>query len=315
MRRNIFFFSALALVLSGGVSAMAISDSTGLPGDHFSLEGALELFKTSSSPEDFEKKLNSQDGKVNNLDLNGDNEIDYLRVIDNGDKDVHALVIQAIVNESESQDVAVIEIEKNGSESATLQILGDEELYGEQKIAEPKELSDVQQSQPKKKGPSVSLVHPGKIVVNVWLWPSVRHIYTPGYVVWVSPWKWRAYPAWWKPWRPHRWRHHHAMVAPFRVHHHIVKTHRVVKAHNIYHPHRRVSVVVRERHKAAHQRHAAHHKNAGGNNQKVNKGAKVNNAGKANKVNKPSNGGKGQGAKRQGGGGGKKGGGGGKGKR
>ena len=32
--------------------------STGLPGDHFSLEGALELFKNSSSIEDFEKQLN-----------------------------------------------------------------------------------------------------------------------------------------------------------------------------------------------------------------------------------------------------------------
>ncbi|MBK7633050.1 MAG: hypothetical protein IPJ13_01330 [Saprospiraceae bacterium] len=54
---------------------------TGLPGDHFSLEGALELFKKSSSPEDFEKQLNSKDNNVNNLDLNDDNDIDYVKVI------------------------------------------------------------------------------------------------------------------------------------------------------------------------------------------------------------------------------------------
>ena len=30
-------------------------DSTGLPGDNFSLQGALEMFKKASSPEEFEK--------------------------------------------------------------------------------------------------------------------------------------------------------------------------------------------------------------------------------------------------------------------
>ena len=32
-------------------------EQTGLPGDNFSLEGALELFKKSVSPEEFEKAL------------------------------------------------------------------------------------------------------------------------------------------------------------------------------------------------------------------------------------------------------------------
>ncbi len=58
----------------------------------FSLEGALELFKKSSSPEDFEKKINSADSKVNNLDLNGDGYIDYIRVIDRNEGNVHAFL-------------------------------------------------------------------------------------------------------------------------------------------------------------------------------------------------------------------------------
>ena len=44
------------LLLFGSGFAMAqnnASDSTGLPGDNFSLEGALELFKKSESPEAF----------------------------------------------------------------------------------------------------------------------------------------------------------------------------------------------------------------------------------------------------------------------
>ena len=38
---------------------VAAADSTGLPGDNFSLEGAIDLFKKAESPEDFEKLLNS----------------------------------------------------------------------------------------------------------------------------------------------------------------------------------------------------------------------------------------------------------------
>ncbi|MBC7777471.1 MAG: hypothetical protein H7246_18710, partial [Phycisphaerae bacterium] len=105
------------------------SDSTGLPGDNFSLEAAIELFKKSNSPEDFEKRLNSENNDVNNLDLNEDGDIDYIRVVDNTEGDVHALVLQVAVSEKESQDVAVIEIEKQGNENAILQIIGDEELY------------------------------------------------------------------------------------------------------------------------------------------------------------------------------------------
>ena len=79
-----------------------------------SLEAAIELFKKSDSPEDFEKRLNSENNDVNNLDLNEDGEIDYIRVVDNSAGDVHALVLQVAVSEKESQDVAVIEIEKQG---------------------------------------------------------------------------------------------------------------------------------------------------------------------------------------------------------
>ena len=83
-----------------------------LPGDNFSLQGALEMFKQSKTPEDFEKKLNTKDNYVNNLDLNQDGKIDYIRVIDKTKGDAHALVLRVAVNKSESQDVAVIGIEK-----------------------------------------------------------------------------------------------------------------------------------------------------------------------------------------------------------
>ena len=84
-------------------------DSTGLPGDDFSLSGALEMFKKSSSPEEFERMLNTEGNHVNNLDLNGDGEIDYVQVIDTMYRNVHAFVLRVEVSPTESQDVAVIE--------------------------------------------------------------------------------------------------------------------------------------------------------------------------------------------------------------
>lgn len=234
------------------------ADSTGLPGDHFSLHGALDLFKSSSSLEDFEKKLNIEDNAVNNLDLNGDGDIDYIRVIDNKKDSAHAIVLQVPVNETESQDVAVIELEKNGNQSAIVQIIGDEELYGDNNIVEPFEEKEGVEDTKGKKGPSApSFMPPIRVVVNVWMWPCVKFVYAPAYVVWVSPWKWHKYPMWWKPWRPHPWRWHHNHCMHYHAFYHPVKTHRVITAHKVYSPHRKTSVVVKNRHKVAHTNYKA----------------------------------------------------------
>jgi hypothetical protein len=158
-----------------------LADSTGLPGDNFSLQGALALFKESKSLEDFEKKLNSKDNDVNNLDLDGNDKTDYIRVIDNVKDQAHAIVLQVAVNKTESQDVAVIQIEKDGESSAMLQILGDEDLYGETTIVEPAENVEPADKGDSKRGPAAySPGYPG-IYFNVWYWPSIQFIYAPAY--------------------------------------------------------------------------------------------------------------------------------------
>lgn len=230
-------------------------DSTGLPGDNFSLKGALAMFQKSSSPEEFEKLLNSRENDVNNLDLNEDGDIDYIRVIDNSEKDAHAFVIQALISEKESQDIAVIGIEKTGDTSAVLQIVGDEDIYGEELIMEPDGGGDDGEAfygdldGRIAHGPNGSYAEAApRLVVNVWFWPSVRFIYGPAYRPWVSPWRWRHYPAWWTPWRPFAWRVWHPRLV---VHHRpfvTVRTHRVVRAHAVYRPVRVSSVTVRTRH-------------------------------------------------------------------
>lgn len=52
--------------------------SLGLPGDNFDLYGALELFKKTDTPENFEKAINSDGNEVNKLDLDGDGKADYV---------------------------------------------------------------------------------------------------------------------------------------------------------------------------------------------------------------------------------------------
>lgn len=239
------------LLLISGVStrshAYVNSDSLGLPGDNLDLPGVLELFKKSESIEAFEKALNDQDNEVNNLDLNGDDQVDYIRVIDHAENDAHAIVLQVPLNETEAQDVAVIEVEKTGEGSAQLQVVGDEDIYGKNYIVEP--VSD---------DGTKSVLFGKPVVVNVWLWPSVRFIYGPRYVVWVSPWKWKVYPGWYKPWRPVAWHVHHKRVMRYHVFHHRVHVHRVVKAHKVYHPHRVVAV-----HAKHHKHKAANHKGPG----------------------------------------------------
>ncbi|HNP53615.1 MAG TPA: hypothetical protein PKK69_03335, partial [Ferruginibacter sp.] len=110
---------ASCLLASTYAQDPATADSTGLPGDQFSLPGALSLFKSSASPEAFEKALNEENNHVNNLDLDNDGQTDYVQVIDQSSENMHAFILRVAVSESESQDIAVIELEKTGDETAT----------------------------------------------------------------------------------------------------------------------------------------------------------------------------------------------------
>jgi hypothetical protein len=139
--KNIIFPAIIVITLYSNAHAKTFrTDSLGLPGDNFDLYGALELFKNSSSPEDFEKALNSPNNGINNLDLNGDNQTDYIRVIDHSQDNSHSIVMQDVLSQNQLQDVAVIGMEKN-NDQVNLQVIGDEALYGKNYIIEPADLS------------------------------------------------------------------------------------------------------------------------------------------------------------------------------
>ena len=258
-RKNGFKMLGVVAVLLWGTGTVhaqtAAQDSTGLPGDNFSLEGALEMFQKAGSPEEFEKMLNSQENNVNNLDLNEDDETDYIKVIDKRDGDVHALILQDAVSENENQDVAVIELEKTGNDQAVLQIIGDEDIYGEERIVEPADNADTQK-QTRVADDAAPRTHT-TVVVNVWAWPAVRYMYAPRYVVWASPWAWHRRPIWWRPWRPVRYHVFYTYRVPYRPRYVVVHTHRVVHAARVYRPVRTTSVTVTTRHQASVTRYRA----------------------------------------------------------
>ncbi len=213
MKSYILSFSFALLAFFG----MSNDEQLGTSGDHLDLDAVMELFKKSDSVEEFEQELNSEKNGVNNLDLNEDGFVDYIRVIDYADGDVHALTLQVPYSDTESQDVAVIEIEKSGDEVVNAQIIGDESLYGKDYIVEPQVDSKT---------------------VNVYHWKPIRHIYSPRYVVWVSPWRYNRRPNWFRPWKPVVWSVYRTRHIRHRAHYRRVTVYRCRRAHGHYHKHK-----------------------------------------------------------------------------
>lgn len=212
--KKVFLFFA---VLMAGIFSQPLFSQTdnepvalGLPGDNLNLFAVLDIFQKSKTLEDFEKVLNEQDSKVNNLDLNNDGEIDYIEIVSQSDGNIHSIVLQVAVSATEKQDVAVIEVDKDKKNNVHVQVIGDEDLYGKNYIVEP---SDTVSGTPNPgyKGDGTVIVNNNTTnnynttspsYVSVSVWPVVLYLFSPVYVVYKSPWYWGYYPPYWRPWRP-----------------------------------------------------------------------------------------------------------------
>ncbi|MCB0601918.1 MAG: hypothetical protein KDC28_11845 [Saprospiraceae bacterium] len=239
------------MVLAVTHAQYAYDDRTGYDGDFFSLEGTIEVFKASRSLSDFERRINSQDAYVNNLDLDGDGRIDYIRVEHRRQGDYHLIILQDPVSRYDVQDVAVIEIERTGSRSALLQIIGDEDLYGPEMIVEPFE-----GSRSAGNGEYISDNY-----VNVYYWPVVQQIFGRDYVVYASPYRWHYYPTWWVSWRPFTWNIYINRVRPYHRYCHVVNYYRAPRVHHFYTPYRRYSNDVHVRNQRVREYQGRNHPN------------------------------------------------------
>jgi hypothetical protein len=170
------------------VSANSTDISEGLD-----LKVVAKLFAEAENLEQFEMKLNNPDSAFCNLDLNGDGQVDYLRVIETGEGNKRLIVLQAILAKDIYQDVASIYVEKDEAEQVSVQVIGDEYVYGANYIIEP--------------------IYIRRPLIYDWFWGTTWY-------AWTSPWYWGYYPTWWYAhncWA-HDWYWHHCYA--FHHHHH-----------------------------------------------------------------------------------------------
>ena len=103
---------------------------------YLDLQAVAAAFAEARSVQEFENLLNSSRYMINNLDLNGDGYIDYLRVLETRQGYYHALLIQACVAPSLFQDVATLVAERR-SNALYVEVIGDPYLYGPNYIVRP----------------------------------------------------------------------------------------------------------------------------------------------------------------------------------
>lgn len=245
-----FVIITLSLFNSNAISQTENNEELlGLPGDNLNLYAVLDLFQQSKTVEEFETSLNKEETGVNNLDLNNDGNVDFIKVETKQEGEDFMFILQNPVSEEEIQDIAVISVTKNDEGSVSMQIIGDKDLYGKDYIIEPKT----------KATPSVT-ANPGYIgenpvtvnvpeskVVVVEATPIVQYVYSSAYVPYYPPYYYGYYPPYYVGFRVMAWGMYH--------HHH-------------YHHHRRYhnTVVIHKSHHHTHYSKHTRHKSTSVNN-------------------------------------------------
>lgn len=172
MKRRITAFTMAFLMLFGVTPAQTTVTVTVDDEDisnNLDLYGIAYIFGEAEDLADFEARINSEDAQISNLDLNGDGQVDYLRVVEAVEDDMHVIIIQAVLAEDLYQDVATVLVDKETTtQSVSVQIVGDPYIYGEDYIIEP--------------------VYVTTPVIYATFW-------RPAYRCYISPYYWGYYPS------------------------------------------------------------------------------------------------------------------------
>ncbi|MCI9844614.1 hypothetical protein [Flavobacterium pectinovorum] len=177
MKTKILFLALVAI----GLSSCAVQSQTTVYAknsdisDNLDLRAVASIFGESANLQDFERRLNDPKYQISNLDLNNDDQVDYLRVIETVEDRTHVVIIQSVLDRDVYQDIATIDIERDNYNKVSVQVVGNSYLYGANYIYEP-----------------VYNVTPG-IYASFWVTN-----YRPYY----STWAWNFYPTYYVAWRP-----------------------------------------------------------------------------------------------------------------
>jgi hypothetical protein len=178
--------------------------------DNLDLKAVASIFGDASNLEDFERRLNDPKSQISNLDLNNDNQVDYLRVVESVEGRAHIVVIQAVLEKDVFQDVATVEIEKDSNNRVQIQVVGDVYMYGNNYIYEP------------------IYVHTPVIYTTFWV-----NQYRP----YCSSWYWGYYPSYYSYWSPYpifRYRNNISIHINFGHSYNYVSYRRCHSAYNAY---------------------------------------------------------------------------------
>jgi len=187
----------LVLLMTGIMIASAdetvtVSSTNADIAENLDLKAVATLFGEVNNLEEFEKELNSEERHLNNLDLNGDGLVDYLRVVEIGEGENRLIVLQAVLAKDIYQDVASIYVERQADQTVSVQVIGDEYVYGTDYVIEP-----------------VYIYRP---VIYDWFWG-------PTWVCWHSPYYWGYYPGWYVCYTPWIWHDYYYHMHAFHHHH------------------------------------------------------------------------------------------------
>src|SRR4051812_40763402 len=100
----------LAVLMVLSISSVFAQDRTTVTAtnsdisDNLDLRAVASIFGDSKNLDDFERRLNDPQAQISNLDLNGDNRVDYLRVIETVEGNTHLIVIQSVLGMDTFQD-------------------------------------------------------------------------------------------------------------------------------------------------------------------------------------------------------------------
>jgi hypothetical protein len=198
----------------------------------------MDLFQESRNLEGFERSLNDMNSRINNLDLNGDNMVDYIMVSDYVDGYVHNIVLRVALDRRETQDVAVFTVQKFRNGSVQLQLIGDEALYGHNYIVEPIYADTYNYGYSAKAARKARRHMVLTSYYEVANWPVIRSIYRSDYMVWRSEWNWGYWPEWWHGWTPWSWHfyygYQHNMFPYYYSHYHMWDNFRYDRYHDFY---------------------------------------------------------------------------------
>jgi len=144
--------------------------------DNLDLRAVASIFGDSQDLADFERRLNDPKAQISNLDLNGDNQVDYLRVIESVEGNAHLIIIQSVLGRETFQDIATLEVERGRNNQVQVQVVGDVYMYGNNYIYEP---------------------------VYSYAPPIYTYFWVGNYRPYYSSWYWGFYPSYYSFWAPY----------------------------------------------------------------------------------------------------------------